>query len=175
MKTGPVPQSKQQAVARALREAAPKGDCLIRETKKSISVGYKTISAEGKEFYAHRLVWEVTNNKSPEGLVIRHTCDTPACINPSHLIEGTHGDNVQDKLRRDRHPRGSKHYNAVLSNTFVLWLRSLDRPNFRELSANTSVSVGALKAAYYGHTWKHVQTRAKQTLTYISSKEFVNG
>lgn len=31
-----------------------------------------------------------------------HTCDTPACINPKHLFEGTYKINAQDMARKKR-------------------------------------------------------------------------
>lgn len=37
-----------------------------------------------------------------QGLVIRHTCDTPACINEKHLIVGSRKDNQIDMARRGR-------------------------------------------------------------------------
>lgn len=33
---------------------------------------------------------------------IRHSCDTPACINPDHLTLGTRGENMDDMFRRGR-------------------------------------------------------------------------
>ena len=44
--------------------------------------------------------------------VVRHACDNPPCCNPLHLLGGTHADNVADKVRRGRVPRGETHYNA---------------------------------------------------------------
>jgi len=45
----------------------------------------------------------LTHQRDPVGGVVRHSCDEPLCINPSHLLEGTHSDNTQDMLARNRH------------------------------------------------------------------------
>ena len=42
----------------------------------------------------------------PKGLGVLHTCDTPACVRPSHLFLGTDADNSADKVRKGRQPRG---------------------------------------------------------------------
>jgi hypothetical protein len=36
------------------------------------------------------------------GLVIRHMCDRPACVNPCHLLEGTLADKAADRHERRR-------------------------------------------------------------------------
>ena len=36
------------------------------------------------------------------GVVVRHTCDNPRCINPEHLIGGTRADNNRDRVERNR-------------------------------------------------------------------------
>ena len=38
--------------------------------------------------------------------VTRHTCDTPACIRPEHLIVGSAKDNTRDMIERGRHGNG---------------------------------------------------------------------
>lgn len=51
---------------------------------------------------AHRHAWALTNGPIPAKMCVCHTCDTPACINPSHLFLGTHKDNMQDMGRKGR-------------------------------------------------------------------------
>ncbi len=36
------------------------------------------------------------------GIIVRHTCDNPRCINPEHLLGGTRGDNNRDRAARGR-------------------------------------------------------------------------
>src|ERR1035438_10142656 len=52
---------------------------------------------------AHRLSFLWANGYLPERpLIVRHTCDVPACVNLEHLIAGTAKDNMQDCIRRKR-------------------------------------------------------------------------
>ena len=46
--------------------------------------------------YAHRVAYVLSKGNIPEGRVVRHRCDTPACVNPDHLLLGTQADNVND-------------------------------------------------------------------------------
>jgi len=52
---------------------------------------------------AHRYSWQREfRTPIPSGMCICHTCDTPACVNPSHLFLGTKKDNWQDCLSKGR-------------------------------------------------------------------------
>jgi len=63
---------------------------------------YPSLMIDGKMKRASRYVYELYSGEIPKGFVIRHTCDNPSCINPDHLLVGTHADNVADKVSRDR-------------------------------------------------------------------------
>lgn len=65
--------------------------------------GYGRICRNGKQYLAHRYVWEEENGPIPEGMNVCHHCDNPPCINIDHLFLGTHNDNVQDRLLKKGH------------------------------------------------------------------------
>lgn len=65
---------------------------------------YGSIVYKGKHLGAHRAVWIATKGPIPDGMLVLHTCDRPPCCNPDHLFIGTHQDNTQDMIEKDRHP-----------------------------------------------------------------------
>ena len=54
------------------------------------------------KFKAHRVSYEMANGPIPDGLIIRHKCDNPNCVNPKHLESGTQKDNMLDASFRGR-------------------------------------------------------------------------
>ena len=51
----------------------------------------------------HRKAYCLANNRQLAeiiGLVVRHTCDNPRCVNPEHLVIGDQMDNIRDTLRQ---------------------------------------------------------------------------
>jgi len=78
------------------------GDCL-EWTRCLNTDGYPRAYIDGSaNAKVHRVVYEIVKGDIPKGLVIRHTCDNPLCINPDHLIGGRPIDNVQDRVDRGR-------------------------------------------------------------------------
>ncbi len=77
------------------------------------------INGEQKAMYLHRYYYELHKGKIPEGFIVRHTCDNPRCINPEHLILGTHQDNVADRVARHRSATGIKNGRAKLTEEEV--------------------------------------------------------
>lgn len=51
---------------------------------------------------AHKLAYTAKVGEIPAGLLVRHTCDNRACINPKHLLVGTVQDNYNDMKERGR-------------------------------------------------------------------------
>lgn len=60
--------------------------------------GYGIITYRTKNYRAHRYMFLKHKGSIAEGLVIRHTCNTPSCINPSNLLLGTQAQNMQDEV-----------------------------------------------------------------------------
>jgi hypothetical protein len=54
----------------------------------------------------HRVMFQLTNpEENIDGLLVRHSCDNPRCINPQHLLKGTPKENGHDKFLRGRQPK----------------------------------------------------------------------
>ena len=87
--------------------------CWICTSHRYDTCGYPQVRRNGKIWRGHRYSYTIHKGDIPEGLVIRHTCDNPNCINPNHLILGTQKDNVKDMFDRDRFrdARGEKNPN----------------------------------------------------------------
>lgn len=65
------------------------------------SGGYGQIKIAGRHRLAHRVAFAMVHGKEAEGLVM-HCCDNVACVNPSHLKEGTHQENMDDMKSKGR-------------------------------------------------------------------------
>lgn len=89
------------------------------------SDGYASTTVANRRTGMHRAIY-VAHNKLAlsdiDGLVVRHTCDNPRCINPEHLLIGTQKDNVADCKERGRLNRasGEAHGSAKLTDVDCL-------------------------------------------------------
>ncbi len=66
------------------------------------SANYPNIRLNGKYLLLHRVFYELFNGPITQTDVC-HECDTPPCINPAHLFQGTRVDNMQDSASKGRH------------------------------------------------------------------------
>ena len=80
---------------------------------------------------AHRIAYQLAYGEI-DGEMVLHHCDNRSCVNPNHLYAGSHEDNVQDAIERDRyepyHPpddwEGEDHPASKLTDAEVRELRS---------------------------------------------------
>lgn len=64
--------------------------------------GYGYVSIDSKPVGAHRIAYSLNVGAIPDGLFVLHRCDTPPCVNPSHLFLGTNTDNMRDASGKGR-------------------------------------------------------------------------
>lgn len=108
---------------------------------------------------AHRVAWELANGQPvPDGMCVRHKCDTPLCVNPEHLEIGTIQENNMDMDLRGRRASiaGEKNYSAVLNEERVQIIRKMHSigASYRELSILAGVTKATIAGIISGRTWK---------------------
>lgn len=84
------------------------GECIVYTGHRDRQ-GYGKVMRKAVSPYpvlAHRYAWYLAHGPFGDGLVIRHTCDNPPCVNPDHLRDGTQADNIADRQARGRHRPG---------------------------------------------------------------------
>ena len=81
-------------------------ECWVWERGKFGS-GYGQFSAIG-ECRANRVAYRIYVGPIPDGLCVCHSCDNPACVNPSHLTLGTNKQNSEDMVSKGRQARGDQ-------------------------------------------------------------------
>ena len=64
--------------------------------------GYGRVIFMTSKVKAHRVSYEMRYGPIPDGLLVRHKCDNPNCVNPNHLELGTQKDNANDMSKRGR-------------------------------------------------------------------------
>lgn len=103
----------------------PQGDCM-EWTKTHNSSGYGYVWYKNKMHRVHRLAYQLNHpDEDITGKVIRHVCDNPTCMNPEHLLSGTHQDNMDDRKVRKRTACGIKNGNGILTEIEVDRIREL--------------------------------------------------
>lgn len=109
-----------------------------------------------KHVTAHRMAFFLTHGHWPEPACL-HSCDNRPCCNPAHLREGTHTDNMQDKVQRGRSnpQRGEQHHAARLTEAQILEARTLRETGVRlvDLAKRYDVSISTIARALRGETW----------------------
>jgi hypothetical protein len=120
--------------------------------------GYGCFKERGKSRFAHRCSFIATHGAIPaEQPVIRHRCDTPSCVNPDHLVCGTHADNMRDRSERRRpcKPR-ARRSGAMITPQVVASIRreSVSGVAVSKLMERFNVARSTVYAIIKGSRWK---------------------
>lgn len=64
--------------------------------------GYGEFWYDKKKNRAHRVAYQMFKGELGADDKVLHTCDTPSCVNPDHLVKGTQADNMADMIAKGR-------------------------------------------------------------------------
>jgi hypothetical protein len=102
---------------------------------------------DGKVTTAHRFSWKLAHGKYPDGWVL-HRCNNRLCVNPDHLYEGGHMENMDDMAR------GCYHSKRKLTNEQARAIRESPLPQ-RTLAAVYGVTQAAISLVKRGITYRY--------------------
>lgn len=119
---------------------------------------------DGKSYaaFAHRVAYQLAHpDENIDGLVIRHKCDRPCCVNPNCLLIGTPADNSRDMVERGRagSSPGEKNGRVKLTADQVLEIRRLYAGGGwlqRELGEKFGVARSIIGRIIRRKLWAHI-------------------
>lgn len=121
--------------------------------------GYITVT-NPKRIGVHRLSWMIHNGPIPANLVICHKCDSPCCVNPSHLFLGTQADNMADRVAKGRGYIRQAYVTAKLTSDQIKEIRSAYSPRKitqKILSEKYGVTRENIHYILKGKSWRHLE------------------
>lgn len=119
-------------------------------------LGYPTTCYKSKTTSVVRYLWLMEGRELPKGMVTRHTCDNPQCINLAHIVLGTNAENNQDKVNRGRVPTGIDAGMSKLTEDQVRYI--IAHPEFTGSELGNKFGVNRVTINYIraGKTWRDV-------------------
>lgn len=118
--------------------------------------GYGSFWDGERQASAHRLSYAMRYGGIPDGLCVLHRCDTPRCVNPSHLFLGSVADNARDMAEKGRTI-------AKLARSDVQLIRlryARGGVSYRKLASEYGVDESTIREAIGRkggrRSWKHV-------------------
>ena len=134
--------------------------CIPWTGPKTSGRGYLGRGRAGEgSIFAHRVAYEYAYGPIPNGLVVCHRCDNPACVNPSHLFLGTQADNMSDMNAKMRHAYGERtHLNTLTADQIPLIRGALASGESQSsIAKRFGVTQSNISAIACGKTWRQVK------------------
>lgn len=124
--------------------------------------GYGVIDVKSQLVAAHRLAYRLHHGLIGDEMFVCHTCDTPPCVNPDHLWQGTVTENNRDRdtKGRGRPPLGSNNGNSKLIKEDVIEILHLCHDGFDQehIAEMFGITVTYVRCIWARKQWKHVTT-----------------
>lgn len=140
-------------IEKILSYTKPNGECL--EWQRCLNTdGYPRMGIKGNSnIKVHRLMYELVHKIDITGQIVRHSCDNPVCINPSHLLIGSEADNAKDRDERQRHGAAKISHKEVREIRDLIQSRLFRNTNIAKWYGIDPRTVSSIK---HGKHWKHV-------------------
>lgn len=119
--------------------------------------GYGVV--DGKGTRAHRVSFFEAGKSLGLGEIVRHTCHVRRCVNPDHLIPGSHKQNAQDRVLagRNNHVAGVNHPLAKMNPGLVRMIRAMVRwSSRRRIAALFRIDRKTLADILARRTWRDI-------------------
>jgi len=123
--------------------------------QRATNKGYGLIRVDGVMQRVHRVSFALYCRSISPDEVVRHTCDNPTCMNPTHLIGGTQTQNIADRDQRKRQARGSRHGQSKLKSQEVVAIIAAhaEGESYSALGRRYSVHHTVIRDVVLGNSW----------------------
>jgi HNH endonuclease len=118
-----------------------------------------TSRATARTVLAHRWAYEEAHGPIPDGLLVCHRCDNPACVRPDHMFLGTELDNQSDSWNKGRRERGEQRAHAKLTEAAVRDIRAryaMGDVTQQALADEFDISRSLVSGVVSRHRWTHI-------------------
>lgn len=136
-------------------------------TRQLNTKGYGLFSYGSKKYLAHRVSYLMFHGDIDDGMCICHTCDTPSCVNPKHLWQGTRAENNIDRNKKGREGdrSGERNGRSILTWDVVDAIREgyTDfEGSVRQYADQWNIPYGTMDGVLSGRRWKEETRRRRR-------------
>lgn len=129
-------------------------------------VQYKKDDGKWTSMGAHRYSLWISTGQHPGDKFVCHRCDNRLCVRPEHLFLGTHQDNVNDMLSKQRQT-------STLTEEFVRQARlaAAKGENVGVMARDAGYTKASVLNAVRGKTWEHLDTPPVEDVVFYTRRK----
>ncbi len=142
---------------KVLRFYEDKNGCWLCPNLYKTRDNYPRIRFKCKNQKLSRIIYVLINNISIDEITLNvlHSCDNPECVNPEHLSLGTHKENSQQAMERER-------FQTVLTKKQVREIK-LSTKTVTFLAQKYGVKISVISHIKNGYSWTDNSCKIKKS------------